>query len=444
MKKIVKPSNISDKAESTLLEDVLNKDVNVVVPGGSLVCLNYKKSWQPCIYGEYIDDKGIKRNFLASYDESNSEYLEFFFAEKMKIKKNNKLKILWTAQMYVNDGEGIWFSDVTWEFDVMMWNSLIYTAIWRSTEKLWANKKAKNDICSASSMLQRDCCSTIASMFAEQSPKNTIDIFSQENIITQLNTEGTKFISHLHNGPRSSPIKPSRHWADMLPWMVEWFQKFLEKKWMWWGGISKIRFIKTTYGDLTYTITNDEDKDRQKNAHVVGQFTDDNGQVYYFYAKEIKPSKPVSRSENKIASSIITNNSHERVQTCLKIKKDKKFSLPCYNQMKNNSAANIQKMRKNDGYVRATVMDMVNITYMFKAMAGWWVTKYYNLQINKDVFSPEQLFDWSCVLESEILGESCKLEDDLWLTTCNFKIIHKGKEELLHGTVKLYTTTALK
>ena len=449
MKEISNSSSSHNKSDGGLLENLLDKEIDTVLSDGSVGCLNYKKSWQPCIYGEFIDDKWVKRHFFSSYEESNAEDVEFSFAEKLGIKKNNKLKIIWTAKIHINNEDIIWFSNVTWKFDTMIWNRFVYSAIWRSTENMVANRKVKkNEVKSNFHILQKNCSSDISWIFTEYLSGDIIDIFSQENIITELNNMGTTFVSHLYCGPRSPISSPMRHWADMLPWMIGWLKNFLEKKGVWWWWISKIRFIKSTYGDLTYTITNQEDKEKQNTANIVGDFLDASWSKYYYYGKETKPRTTTWRSENKIAISIVFNNSNYWLYHYARIKNDKNFSLQCYDQRKTDPTSYIQKMSENEWYVRSTVMDMVNLAYTFKLQASGIiltgaVTRYENLHINKNIFSPDQLFDGSCSLRVEVIGKSTHLKDDWRLTKCNFKIIHKEKWEVISGTIKFHTATAL-
>ncbi len=449
MKAFPDPTLPNNNPEGGLLDTLSNKDIEVILWDGSIVFINYKRPWQPCIYGEFIDDDDKKRRFLASYENPNAEDLEFSFAEKLGIRKSNNFEIIWTANMYIQPDDSIWFGDITWKFDETIWIRLVYSAIGKSTDKMKTHKVNIENIKTKipnSSMVEESCSSAIYWMLNKHVPKGSIDIFSQENMMTESNDEGTEFNTHLHCGPRNTPSRPTRHWADMLPWMIAGFKNFLEKKWLGWWEIQNIKFAKKTYGDLAYAITDHEDKNRQNESYVTGQFVSDDGVKYYFYGKETEPRYRVGKSENRLAYALMAGNEDGLKGKRLRIQDKKRFSFQFNDMMKNNSEFYIQKMNQNEWYMRATIMDVYNIISMMmkntaSGVVKWVVTRYENLHITKDAFSPEQLFDWSCTLESEMLWEPRKLKDGLQLTAYNFKIIHDNKEETLSGTVRFISIT---
>jgi hypothetical protein len=107
------------------------------------------------------------------------------------------------------------------------------------------------------------------------------------------------------------------------------------------------------------------------------------------------------------------------------------------NQNDYDTSFYIHKMEENEWYMWTTVLDMVNAVYRVKLETPWLVAGYENLVTYKDVFSPELLFDWSCILNSHIQWKSFPMWHWLWYKV-SFEIVHANQQRILDGEVTFY------
>jgi hypothetical protein len=107
-----------------------------------------------------------------------------------------------------------------------------------------------------------------------------------------------------------------------------------------------------------------------------------------------------------------------------------------YDQTMSNIQPYVDKMEENEWFVWAVVLDMINMIYQVKLRRSWVVMNYEDLTIDKESFNPEELFDWSCILQTDIIWEPRSLGDWKWYRT-SFSIINKEKEKIIEGKATL-------
>lgn len=264
------------------------------------------------------------------------------------------------------------------------------------------------------------------------------DLFSKGDSIDQVggnDTDWERFISYLNYSDWS---KWMMHWADMLPWMCRCFSRFLEKQWSSLWDIKNIKFKKKVNWDLIYTIRDHDRVDAGNASSVCGKFNDNNNKEHFFYGTEIKQDREPLVCTNIIPLNVLACSSEESLCKLQNMVNAENIILPLREQDTYNTEPYIQKMEENEWYTRATILDIINISYQLKFNSSWLVISYENLSIDKEKFSPEQLFDWSCEVHSSMLWDSFKLWNKWYWYKCTFGITHHTKGEVVSWIVTFF------
>ncbi len=262
------------------------------------------------------------------------------------------------------------------------------------------------------------------------------DFFFQRGDLTEPNEDGSRFYSRL--GVAEERSTQYVHGSNAFPWIIEWISGFLEKRGLSFDKLKKIRFKEITKGNVIYTITDERSERMAKEAYILGEFVDTNWKNYYFYWEEERWNRKPLTYFNKIPHELLAdwatnwNNMSEQSITS-------KESAELSDLSEFDTDWHAQRLKENEWYVWSIVLDMVSLIYTRKAGKGGLVVWYDNLSINKDAFSPEQLFDSSCVIETALteeprhvaLGTSYK-----W----TFSLIHKDKWQLISGSFSLFSS----
>ncbi len=283
----------------------------------------------------------------------------------------------------------------------------------------------------------RNHCTTmnLLEFLAMRRPRREDFFLPEEDLVQPLNDEGSNFISKLGYSERWSNFI---HWAYMIPWITEWICRFLNKQWLSFNYLKKVRFKKPTKGDIIYTITNEVSEELNESSNVIWEFDDTDWNNYYFYGIEKKRDNRPNECENILSPEIITDGATDRRNNISKKRVGERLQL--HDKRKLNIEPYVSQMEENEGYTLATVLDIINLVYREKCESSGVVIWYDNLSINRDKFSPEQLLDWSCIIETQIIGEPRKVKHWMWYKW-TFSIIHKDKWEVISGGFSLFEPT---
>ena len=255
------------------------------------------------------------------------------------------------------------------------------------------------------------------------------NFFDQQNIVDFKREDKSVFVSHLNYSSWSHHFV---HGADMIPWLSEGIEKFLEQKWSSLKSIDRIRFKKKVTGDVKYTISSAEDHDMLDYANIEWKFTDDQWIQYAFCWIQVGDDEDFIITKNHIPLTIVSQDSRKKIfkeHAGDSIGLDIDHTVP-------DKWHYIQKMTENSGYMRSVIADIINHMYQIKFDWSWLVISYEDLIIH-DGFNPSDLFNNSCHIQTSILGDCKKMQDGEWYK-CWFSLIHPEKWDLLSWKTTLF------
>jgi hypothetical protein len=227
--------------------------------------------------------------------------------------------------------------------------------------------------------------------------------------------------------------KSFMHWADMFPWMVEWFSNYLSERGLRLWVLKRVRFKEKTKGDLIYVIMDKKDEISEKKSPVLGEFTDNNGKSYYFYTdcESIKNQRKVLKTDltkNLLLGQDATFTSFSTFTYDL-INAEEDIYVKLHDQWKNHKVMRdlyTDLMHKNSGFMLAVLADIINLVYSIKRGGGGLVIGYENIVIHSE-FKPEALLKGECRIHTKTIGECKKIWPyGLWsMHTC--EVLQDGK-----------------
>ena len=276
-----------------------------------------------------------------------------------------------------------------------------------------------------------DCCtaSDIAEVFWHRASRPKEAFFQTHKLTSPVSDTWNVFLNRTYYSEWRA--RRFAHGADMIPAMVEWFSHFLHESWSSLKSIKKIRFKKTTSGDLVYSVCPKKDTSLALWANVLGEFEDMQWVIHHFYAHDTLPEHQPETCIN-ILPKIILGYQNDKYPWDLD-HTTKKDLIPLRRSTEDeNPQPYINKMKENDWLSFAVVADMANLIYVKKLHVWGLVSSYENLLINKEIFAAEDLFDGSCTLILELLWEPRKADDSL-LYKSRFALVHKDKWETISG-----------
>lgn len=259
-------------------------------------------------------------------------------------------------------------------------------------------------------------------MYQEES--DTRDFFDQkpEDLIDSNKDNPAKFISKLNY---SNWSKYFVHGADMLPWLVAGFKNFLENNNLSLNTIQKIRFKKKVTGNVEYSIFTTKNPSLEQRASVLWEFVADDKSVYYFYGKQVGNDNKFRVKTNDLFYRLISRWG----PLAVKDKTPNKEAITFLKQSEATKSKYITKITENTGYIRSTLLDIVNVVFQSKFDTTWLIISYHDLFINTQKFDPSNLLDGTCTIEVEMSDDYREMEG-WWWHRINFVVSQKDAWEI--------------
>ena len=217
------------------------------------------------------------------------------------------------------------------------------------------------------------------------------DLFSIKQLTT--NNHRNTFTAKLNLSPWSDSFV---HGANMMPSMIEWFNNFLNNQKATLDSIDEIKFKKKIIWNIQYTILEKESQTLKENSNILGHFSDNNWKVYHFYGEAEKRLIKPEHYMNYLPIFLLW----EDVKASNDIRSEERIQLHSFNDTHQDGYKDI--MQNNNGFVRATILDVINIIYQHKSNNSWLVMWYDKLTLSKKI-QIEELLDGSCTIETKLV-----------------------------------------
>lgn len=198
----------------------------------------------------------------------------------------------------------------------------------------------------------------------------------------------------------------------MVPSLTKGFSDFLQSQWKELWHIQKLKFKKITQWDLVVSVFPQEQED-SKGAPVLGEFTDTEGRVYYFYSHE-KSFKSGQRKLNILPFLLLLDLKERGAEEFNKTLEGDVINVPFVamkEQYKDSHELPRKAMEQNNWYIAATILDMMNIVMVSKL--GWWVImSYENIRFAAN-FALDDFSHGSYHLQASAIGDPRPLKEAL-------------------------------